>query len=194
MFFYLLKNNFDILDTMNTFSDPQKIVDQLDLSPELHIADFGSGAGNYVMAIAHKLKGSSTAKVFAVDVQKELLNRIHQQAEQENLSSVHIIWGDIEEENGSRLRHESIDVVIVANTLFQVGEKVSMLKEVRRVLKPGGKLVIVDWSESFGNIGPKENEVISEETAKLLCEEQGFSFDRTLEAGEHHYGFITRKF
>ena len=179
---------------MNTFSDPHKIIAQLDITPNLHIADLGSGSGSYVLELGKKLKGSASAKVFAVDVQKELLNRIKQHAEDQHLNSIHIIWGDIEEEHGSRLRHDSIDMVIIANTLFQVENKVGLIKEARRILKPGGKLVLVDWSESFGNIGPKNSKVISEETAKLLCEEHGFSFDRTLEAGEHHYGFVTRKF
>lgn len=179
---------------MNTFSDPRKIIDQLDIIGGMHIADLGAGSGSYTMALGEKLKGTSNGKIFAVDVQKELLNRIHQQAEENNLSSIHIIWGDIEIENGSRLRHDSIDMVIIANTLFQVEKKVVLINEARRILKPGGKLVIIDWAESFGNIGPKPSEVLSEETAKLLCEEQGFSFDKTIDAGNHHYGFITRKF
>lgn len=178
---------------MNIFSDPNKIVDQLTLLPGEHIADLGAGSGGYTLAIARKLKGRGNTKVFSVDVQKPLLERISSQAEEEHLESIHTIWGDIEVMKGTRLRDDSVDLAIIANTLFQVEDKKITLKEAYRILKPGGRLLVIDWAESFGNIGPKDSEVLSFETAKLLCEETGFSFDHTIEAGEHHYGFINRK-
>lgn len=175
---------------MNTFSDPRTIVEQLDIIGGHHIADLGAGSGAYALALAEKFKNNTDTKVFAVDVQKELLSRVESEAEHRGLHSVHGVWGDIEVPKGTKLRDGSIDLVIIANTLFQVEHKQGLMTEVKRILKPEGKMVIIDWSESFGNIGPKEDHVITEASAKSLCEESGFAFRKSLDVGEHHYGFV----
>ena len=180
---------------MNIFSDPQKIIDSIDIFSGQHVADLGAGSGAYTLAIAEKMRreGSTGEKVFAVDIQKDLLERITAEAESRKVSSVHVIWGNLEQERGTRLRHDSIDLVIIANTLFQVSHRSEALKEAYRILKKGGRIVIIDWSESFGNIGPKSDHVISQRTAELLAEEAGFTKEQDINAGEHHYGFISKK-
>lgn len=179
--------------TMNTFSDPQTIVEQLDIIGGHHIADLGAGSGAYTLALAEKFKNNSDTKVFAIDVQKDLLARLDSEAKNRNLNSVHGIWGDIENPKGTRLRESSIDLAIIANTLFQIDHKAGLIQEAKRILKTEGKLVIIDWTESFGSIGPKEDHVITESAAKILCEQAGFIFRKKIECGEHHYGFVVVK-
>ena len=178
---------------MNTFSDPQNIVEQGDFFPGQEVADFGVGSGAYTMAIARKIAGDPKSRVFAIDVQRDLLDRVASEAENEHLDSVNVVWGDLETQGGSRLKDASVSAVVIANTLFQLEDKKAVLKEAWRVLRSDGRLIIVDWSESFGNIGPKEDHIVTEATAKTLTEETGFIFDRNLKAGEHHYGFMSRK-
>lgn len=178
---------------MNTFSDPQKIIHDLEIFPGQQVADLGAGSGAYSLLIAEKLKGNDSSRVFAVEVQKNLLARIDAEAKARNLHSVHVIWGDIEQEKGTRLRHDSLDTVLIANTLFQVDHNKNTIKEAYRILKPGGRLIIIDWTESFGNIGPKQSEVVPQQTAELLCSEVGFKKERDFDAGQHHYGFISHK-
>ena len=177
---------------MNSFSDPQKIIKQCDIFPGQQLADLGSGSGAYTLAIAQKIEGDPKSRVFAVDIQKDLLSRIDSEAQHKKLSSVHIIWGDIEAPEGTRLKEGSINTVLLANTLFQTDNKKNVLKEAQRIMHPEGRLIIIDWSESFGNIGPSPDHIISEQTVRSLCEELGFMFERSLDAGEHHYGFIMR--
>jgi len=178
---------------MNTFSDPKKIIEQLDIIGGHHIADVGAGSGAYTLALAENFKNNNDTKIFAIDIQKDLLSRIESLAKDRGLKSVHGIWGDIETPEGTRLRKSSIDLAIIANTLFQVEHKKGLIQEVRRILKPEGKLVIIDWSESFGSIGPKKDHVITESVAKNICEEAQFIFRKKIEAGEHHYAFIVSK-
>jgi len=178
---------------MNTFSNPQKIVNQLEITPGHHIADFGAGTGVYTLAAAEKIRGNTASRIFAIDIQKELLTKIAHEAQERHLESVHIIWGNIEDSKGTRLRHDSVDMVLMVNVLFQLDDRQESVNEAYRILKPDGKLVVIDWSESFGNIGPKPDHIILEKTARLLCQEAGFEFDHTIETGEHHYGFIVTK-
>ncbi|MFT7328154.1 MAG: ubiquinone/menaquinone biosynthesis C-methylase UbiE [Crocinitomicaceae bacterium] len=180
---------------MNTFSDPRKIVEQLNFLPGQQIADIGSGSGAYTLAIAEKINNNSESesRIFAVDIQQDLLNRLAQEANERNLTSVHIIWGDIEEGKGTRIRHESLDTVLLVNTLFQLEHRSQACVEAARIIKPGGRIIIIDWSDSFGNIGPKSDHIVSMDTSKLLVEEAGLVFDTSFDAGEHHYGFIAIK-
>ena len=65
------------------------------------------------------------------------------------------VWCDLEEVNGIKLPNDSLDVGILINTLFQLEEKTVALTEMRRVLKRDGVLHIIDWTESFGGLGPQ---------------------------------------
>lgn len=178
---------------MNTFSDPRVIVEQFPLYSGQKVADFGAGSGAYTFALAKKVEGSPEASVYAIDVQKNMVEHIAKQAKSKNMEHVHAIWGDVDQLDGSRLRSESVHMVVAANVLFLCDDPKKLMEEAKRVLIPGGELVIIDWSESFGNIGPREDQVITEASASLLAQECGFGIDRSIDAGEHHYGFIALK-
>lgn len=178
---------------MNMFSDPIKIIEQFNFSTDHTIADFGAGNGAYSLALARSHRGDFSSTIYAIDVIQDMLTKLKAVATQEGLPNIKVIWGDIEDEKGSRLRNESIDMVLIANTLFQVEDKHSVIKEALRVLKTDGRLVIIDWSESFGNIGPKEEAVLPYDRAKTIVEAHGLVFDKKIDVGEHHYGFISRK-
>ena len=54
-------------------------------------------------------------------------------------------------------------------------------------------MLVVDWSASFGGIGPQQKDVFSEDSAKKLFEKHGFTEDREMPSGAQHYGIIFRK-
>jgi SAM-dependent methyltransferase len=80
------------------------------------IADIGAGSGYYVTEIAKALMSSGT--VYAIDINKELLEKIKNKTKHENLSNVEVIWGDFELENGTKLKTSSIDMVFACNVFF----------------------------------------------------------------------------
>ncbi len=173
------------------FSTPEKNIEQLHLEPHQIVADFGAGSGAYTIAAAQALGG--TGKVYAIDVQKDLLTRLASTCKDAHLGNVSFIWGDLEKPGGTKLREQSVDVVIVSNVLFQAEDRKGLLDEARRVLRQGGTLLIIDWTASFGNLGPEPSQVFPELEARKLAESLNFSFDRTLNAGNFHYGLILRK-
>lgn len=173
------------------FSDPEKNIEQLGLEPGMSVADLGAGSGFYAIAAARAVLGAG--RVYAIDVQKDLLQKIKTNAHREHLANVEVLWGDLEKLGGTRLRDLSVDVAIVANTLFQIKDKNTLLLEAKRILKPKGRLLIIDWSDSFGGIGPHKDEVLTLASAKTLCEKAGFAFEHELSAGSHHYGLVFRK-
>lgn len=174
------------------FSDPKQILAESGITDGSAVADFGAGSGHYAFA-AGNLVGSR-GRVYAIDIQKELLSRLKREASAQGLRNIEIVWGDLEAENGSSLRGGTLDAVIIANILFQAEHRTLVLEEAKRVLKVGGRLVLIEWSDSFGGIGPRASDVLTESVARELLTRAGFTFERAIKhPGEHHYGLILKK-
>lgn len=173
------------------FSDPIKIVEQCGIQPGMDIADFGSGSGFYSLAASKAL--TSTGRVYAIDAQKDLLTKLKNHAVREGQYNIEVVWGDIEKIGGTKLRDSSVDLIFICNVFFQLENKEGALKEALRILKPRGRVVFVDWADSFGGIGPHQKSVFKKDKAVPFFEKFGFSMDKEILAGSHHYGFIFKK-
>ena len=174
------------------FSDPQKILDQFKLATGRIVADLGSGAGFYAVPAA-KMVGP-LGRVYAVDVLKDMLQKIKNEAVRNQLFNIEALWGNIEKLGGTRLADASVDDALVCNSLFQIEDKNSFALEVKRILRSDGRLLLVDWKDSFGGLGPQPENVISSDSARSIFEKAGFSFERDIkDAGAHHYGLIFRR-
>jgi ubiquinone/menaquinone biosynthesis C-methylase UbiE len=128
-----------------------------------------------------------------VDVQKDLLTKIKNQASLVGVRNVDIVWADIENLGGTKLRDQSIDGVIAANIFFQLDNKEGACREIKRILKRSGRVFLVDWASSFGGMGPEAGSVFDPSKAKDLFIKNDFELDREITAGAQHYGLIFRK-
>lgn len=173
------------------FSDPQKNIKKFGLLEGTRVADFGSGSGHYTL-VASLLVGNS-GRVYAIDIQKELLKKVKDISSGVNQDNIDVLCGDIEEIDGTKLADESVNAVLITNVLFQIEKKENVAVEAFRVLKKKGRILFVDWTDSFGGIGPQPDDVVSEENAKALFEDAGFQFSSRFDAGAHHYGLIFKK-
>lgn len=173
------------------FSDPTKIIEQCGIQAGMDIADFGSGSGFYSLAASKALV--STGRVYAIDAQKDLLTKLKNHAVREGQYNIEVVWGDIEKLGGTKLRESSVDLVFMCNVFFQLENKEDAVKEALRILKPRGRIVFVDWSDSFGGIGPHQKSVFKKDKAVPFFEKYGFSMDKEITAGSHHYGYIFKK-
>jgi ubiquinone/menaquinone biosynthesis C-methylase UbiE len=172
------------------FSDPRRSIEQLGLSDGNVVADLGAGSGFYTTEAAKAV--APTGCVYAVDVQKDLLDRLKKDAARQHVRGIEVVAGDVERLGGSRLREGSCDAAIASNILFMIEDKKSFLLEARRILKPRGRLLLVDWSASFSQMGPHADHVVYKEDALKLATAAGFRLEREIHAGSHHYGMIFR--
>ena len=173
------------------FSDPQKVIEQCGIQAGIEIADFGAGSGFYTIVASKAL--ISTGRVYAIDAQKDLLTKLKNNAVKEGLYNIEVVWGDVEKIGGTHLRDSSVDLVLICNLLFQLEDKKSTVLEAKRILKPAGRVLVVDWTDSFGGIGPKVDAVVKKDSVLEMFEKQGFHVDREIIAGAHHYGYIFKK-
>lgn len=170
------------------FADPKKILNQLNLHDGLVVADIGAGSGHYTLEAARRV--APDGKVFAIDIQQELLARIKSDAHKHKIHNVEVIHGDIEQKGGMKLKEESVDVAIVSNVLFQAENKEEAVAEIYRIMKPGGKVLFIDWSDTVSGVGPGKQHLVSEAKAKALFEAHQFSLTGTFNPGDHHYGLL----
>ncbi len=154
------------------------------------IADFGAGSGHHTFHFASLLDGNG--RVYAIDVQQDLLRRIKNEAQGLGLKNVEVVHGDVERPHGSRLADKVVDLVLMSNLLFQLNEKALAFNEAWRILKPAGALAIIEWSDSFGGMGPAQKHVVSKDNAILLAREHGFSVTREFQTGANHYGLLLK--
>ncbi len=178
------------LQTEN-FAHPPRNVGAMDIQPGMIVADFGSGSGAYVLAIAERL--AHAGHVYAIDVQQDLLRRIKNESHKRGYKNVEIVWSDLERPYGSKIADNHADRVLISNLLFQLDDKDVLFSEAYRILKPDGLLAVVDWSESFGGMGPHKSAVVKKEKALSCAEKAGFEPVREFDAGAHHYGLIYKK-
>lgn len=173
------------------FIDPEEVVKVLDILPGMKVADFGAGAGFYTLPIAKRVGASG--KVFALDIRKEALEVIRSKAREGRLLNIEAIWSDLEAKEGSHLKENSADLIIASNILFQVENKSSIAQEAFRILKPGGRIVLVEWDEEKKSFGPPLAHLVNRQEAEQIFLKAGFAFEKEFNAGEHHYGLILKK-
>lgn len=171
-----------------SFSNPQEVTLQMGLHEGMKVGDFGTGSGHYARAAAAIV--GMEGKVYAVDVQENVLKHLKLNTQQEHLGTIETVWGDIEKPSGSHLHDHSLDAVILANIFFQIENRFGLLDEIKRVLKPSGKLLVVDWAGSYGGMGPAPDKVVTERDAEEFFISGGFHKVKSFRAGAHHYGIL----
>lgn len=170
------------------FSNPRENVLQLGLKDAMKVGDLGAGSGHYAVAAAAIV--GSEGHVYAVDVQEDLLKHVRDLAQSKGLRNVSTIWGNFEKRGGTTLRDHSLDAVILSNALFQLEHKEGAIAEILRILKPGGKLLVIDWAGAYGGMGPAPEHVVSERVAEELFIGGGFHKVKDFRAGPHHYSIV----
>lgn len=170
------------------FMEPQKIVDSLDIEKGNTVVDFGAGAGYFAIPLAKKVipKG----RVVAVDIMPNSLDIIKKKSLEENLTNMEFLQADLEVEKSTNLAGASADFVIIVNVLFQIKNKANVFREAKRILKPGGKFIVIDWTPGRTVMGPRDTERVSMDQVRIASVINGFKEIKTWLPDAYHYGFI----
>lgn len=167
------------------FSDPASNLAKLGLIEGHKVVDLGAGSGFYSIEAAKKV--GSSGRVYAVDVQKNLLERLRSVATTNGVRNIEVVWGNAEKIGGTKLRESIADRVVASNVLFQIEKPDEFCLEIKRILKPGGKVLVIDWS-GITPLSPKV--IVPAMKAQMLFEKNGFKYESSFNAGDHHYGLI----
>lgn len=173
------------------FTNPVETLESCAILASETIAEFGAGSGFIARAACACVpKG----QVFAIEIKRDIVTRLTRDAHEYGITNLHVLWGNIESIGGSHLSDESVSFVILSNVLFQVEDKNIAIREARRILSPGGRMLIIDWTESFNHMGPAPHHVFPQAMAEALVTHEKFSIlDHKVITGEHHYGILCKK-
>jgi arylsulfatase A len=119
---------------------PDRVLELLALPPGAVVADVGAGSGYYTRRLAQAVQTSG--QVFAVDVQPEMLELLTSQLDSEGITNVVPVLGSITDPH---LPAEALDLVLLVDVYHEFSHPYEMMSALCRALKPGGRMVIVEY-------------------------------------------------
>ncbi len=146
------------------------ILDELGLRPGLHVADIGAGSGLLSRLIAGRVGPDGI--VYAVDIAKNMVDYITKTAREQGIGNIVPVLGD---PRSPKLAPASVDRVVIIDSYHHFEFPAEMLAEIKRALKPGGLLVLVDFKRIENVSAPY--------VLKMVRAGQGTFTDEFLNAG-----------
>lgn len=150
---------------------PSKAIAMLDLAPDAVIADIGAGSGYYSFRIAGLIPNG---KVVAVDIQQEMLDYLKEEAARRKIGNVEPHLGTID---SIKVAPDTLDAVLMVDAYHEFSHPVEMLQSIRRALKPGGKIYLLEYRAEDSRVPIKPLHKMTEEQAVREFETLGFVFE-----------------
>jgi len=145
----------------DAWQKPEQILDALNLGPTARVADLGAGTGYFSVRIAKRLP---EGKVFAIDIEPEMLRYLSERARREHLSTVIPVVANEETPNIP----EPVDLILVVDTYHHIDDRIAYFNRLRKSLNAGGRLAIVDFKMESPEGPPPEHRVSAEKVTEEL--------------------------
>ena len=163
---------------------PEKdVVERLALKPGAVVADIGVGTGYFALPMARAV--SPDGRVYGVDMQPEMLAHLRERIGDLPIEPVH------GEATKTTLRDASVDVVLLANVWHELDDLDAALAEMRRVLRPSGRIAICDWRpdlpQNEDQPGPPLDHRVARDEVEERLRANGWRVESSAEVGVYHY-------
>ncbi|MCH2144424.1 MAG: methyltransferase domain-containing protein [Phycisphaerales bacterium] len=163
------------------------LIEMLGVENDTDVADIGAGTGYFTFPIARKAVDGT---VHAVDIQPEMLEFIEARKRTEGVDNVKGVLGTITD---TKLEPESIDLAFAVDAYHEFSNPVEMLLSIRKALRPGGHLVLVEFRLEDPEVPIKKLHKMSEAQAKKELEAMGFDWVRTDDKLPRQHVLVFRK-
>jgi ubiquinone/menaquinone biosynthesis C-methylase UbiE len=134
-----------------------RVMDILGIAKGKNVADIGAGSGWFTVRAAKRITGSGT--VYAVDINSKAIQFIDQRAARERLTNVKTILSN---PDNPLLPASSVDAVLLLKTYHEVSHPIALLQSLRRALRSGARVGIIDRNGNGENHGVNRDVVIQE--------------------------------
>ena len=161
------------------------LIRALEIPEGARVADVGAGTGYFTWRLARQF-GPSGA-VIAVDLQQAMLDRAAETVKQRGLANVQFVRST---QRDPKLQPRSVDVVFIAHSYHEFADPETFMEGVRRSLKPGGRLVIVEYAKEKKLAPASTLHKMSFDEIRSEIEPMGFELDRLLDFLPTQHGLI----
>ena len=167
--------------------DPSRLLSLIPVMSHHWVADIGCGPGFFTIPFAKYL---FDGKLFALDIQKEMLKATQEALDASRLTNAEVI---LSKETKLPLDDEVLDGALASFVLQEARNPATLLKEVRRCLKSSGWLVILEWHKREMEEGPPLSQRISEDELRAMTEKLDFRFRALRNMNGSQYMMLVRK-
>jgi arsenite methyltransferase len=122
------------------WQQPQQVVAALKLRAGDHVADLGSGSGYFTFYLAKAV--GPTGKVYAVDIDREMLDRVAKRAKEKTAGTVQTVLAKTDD---PRLPAAGVDLVFTANVYHHIENRIAYFARLKQVLRANGRLAVIDF-------------------------------------------------
>jgi precorrin-6B methylase 2 len=179
-------------DWLERSSRPQEensglMVSSMQLKPDQTVADIGAGTGYYTFRVASLVPNG---KVYAVEIQDELIRTLDQKKLDSNITNVEVIKGDTLSTN---LPEDSIDVAFMVDVYHELSWPREILKSVAKSLKPDGRLILIEYRGEDPELQIKRLHKTTIEQLTRELEANGFTLERRVDDLPIQHFLVFRK-
>lgn len=167
---------------------PRLAVRLLRLKPGMKIADIGAGSGYYSELLSREV--GSTGKVYSVDIQPGMIRLIEERVRRQHLTNVTPVLGTISD---PKLPDGAIDLALLVDVYHEFANPQEMLRRIRFALRPGGRLVLLEFRKEDPAIPIRAEHKMSVNEAKVEIEPEGYMLDAVIEDLPWQHILIFRK-
>ncbi len=172
------------------FLNPSEVVAQTGLMQGQVVADMGCGNGFYVLPAAQMV--GPTGTIIAVDVMEQKLAATISIANQFGYKNVRVLQADLAKPLLD-IPENYCDLVIIGNIFHEISQKDQLIRNIYRILKSQGRVVIVEWKKTATPFGPPLDKRVDQEKMEIMLMEAGLRKDKDLQADGYHYAVLFEK-
>jgi predicted methyltransferase len=156
--------------------DPDRAIDILKIEKGATVADVGAGSGYMTVKLSKKV--GPQGKVYANDIQQGMLDLLNKRLAKSKITNVTTVLGT---QDDPRLPADTLDLVIMVDVYHELSQPQIMLGRIRTSLKPGGRLVLLEYRKEDPDVPIRPEHKMSVADAKLEVEAEGFKLTKTNE-------------
>jgi SAM-dependent methyltransferase len=154
---------------------PRKAIELMELKPTDVVADIGAGTGYFSFRIAPKVP---EGKVLAVDIQQEMLDEMNKISKAKGIKNVEPVLGTIED---PKLPEGKVDMAFMVDAYHEFDHPREMMEGIIRGLKPGGRVILIEYRAEDPRVAIKPHHKMTEEQAKKEMAAVGLKHLKTAE-------------
>jgi ubiquinone/menaquinone biosynthesis C-methylase UbiE len=155
---------------------PDEALDALKIPKGATVADIGAGVGYFTWRLAERVGPSGM--VYGEDIQQAMLDQLRKNMQARGVANVRPVLGTIDD---PKLPKESVDLILLVDVYHEFSEPEKMLDRMREALKPGGRLVLLEYRGEDPKVPIKPEHKMTLKQVRAEVEPEGYRFGESIE-------------